>query len=77
MKINILAFGQVAEALKVDSFFIANIKDTEDLLKYLNLEFPQVKQMEFKIAVNKQIIHGNTNLRNNDTIALLPAFSGG
>lgn len=77
MKINIIAFGQVAEALKVDSFIVADIKDTEDLLKYLNLKFPQVQQMEFNIAVNKQIIHGNTIFSNNDTIALLPAFSGG
>lgn len=77
MKINILAFGQVAEAIKAENLVLDNVESTDELLKLLKIKFPQLQSMEYKLAVNKQMIHGNTILSNEDTIALLPPFSGG
>ena len=77
MKINILSFGQVAEALKADRLMLTDMDNTDRVLSYLLTAYPQLQTMEFTLAVNKQLIHGNTALKDDDTLALLPPFSGG
>jgi molybdopterin converting factor small subunit len=52
--------------------------DQTDHLRALLLEkYPQLEGVEFVFAVNRQIVHQNTWLGQNDEIALLPPFSGG
>jgi len=51
--------------------------NTDRVLSYLLTAYPQLQTMEFTLAVNKQLIHGNTALKDDDTLALLPPFSGG
>ncbi|HRD43543.1 MAG TPA: MoaD/ThiS family protein [Ferruginibacter sp.] len=77
MKINILSFGQVAEALKANQLLLTDMDNTDRVLSYLLTAYPQLQTMEFTLAVNKQLIHGNTALKDDDTLALLPPFSGG
>lgn len=77
MQINVLAFGQIAEAMNGESFTFSNINTTNDLIDYLMQQYASLKTFDFKIAVNKQIIHSNMPLKNHDTVALLPPFSGG
>ena len=77
MKINILSFGQVAEALNADQLLLSDMDNTDRVLDYLKSVYPQLQTMEFTRAVNKQLIHGNTALKDDDTLALLPPFSGG
>jgi sulfur-carrier protein len=36
-----------------------------------------VTGIKYSIAVNKQVIQNNTTLNPDDTVALLPPFSGG
>jgi molybdopterin converting factor small subunit len=33
--------------------------------------------MKFVVAVDKQIVHGDTELHDNTTVALLPPYAGG
>ena len=77
MKINILSFGQVAEALNADQLLLSDMDNTDRVLDYLKSVYPQLQTMEFTLAVNKPLIHGNTALKDDDTLALLPPFSGG
>lgn len=77
MKIQLLAFGQIAEITGKTAREMSGILDTNELIKILEEEFPVLAKTKFSIAVNKKIIQGNTVVNQNDTIALLPPFSGG
>jgi molybdopterin synthase sulfur carrier subunit len=77
MEINLLAFGQIAGITGKSAWKIPGVKDTNSLLKKLEEEFPALAKMKYSIAVNKKVIQENTTIYENDTIALLPPFSGG
>lgn len=77
MKINILAFGQVAEITGKNSWTFPDIKSTAEFTEKLLREYPDLKSVQYLIAVNKKIIQGDSKLHNGDTVALLPPFSGG
>ena len=77
MEINLLAFGQIAESTGKSAWKMDGIKDTNILIKKLEEQFPALVKMKYSIAVNKKVIQENTILNDNDTIALLPPFSGG
>lgn len=77
MEINLLAFGQITEITGKSAWKMAGIKDTNILIKNLEEQFPAFVKMKYSIAVNKKVIQENTAINENDTIALLPPFSGG
>lgn len=77
MEINILAFGQITEITGKSSWKISNINSTDELNKKLNELFPALATLKYAMAVNRQVIQQNIELKNEDTIALLPPFSGG
>ena len=77
MKINILVFGQLYDITKVSQLTIYEVNNTEQLTRKLIEQFPELSKLKFSIAVNKKIVQQNTILNNEDTVALLPAFSGG
>lgn len=77
MEINLLAFGQIAEITGKSTWKMTGIKDTNILIKKLEEQFPVLVKTNYSIAVNKKVIQENTILNDNDTIALLPPFSGG
>ncbi len=77
MKINILVFGQLYDITKVSQLTIYEVNNTEQLTRKLIEQFPELSKFKFSIAVNKKIVQQNTILNNEDTVALLPAFSGG
>lgn len=77
MEINILIFGQIADITGKSAWKMVGIKDTNELIKNLEEQFPALSTTSYSIAVNKKMIQGNTAFNENDTIALLPPFSGG
>lgn len=77
MKINVLVFGQIAEITGESNFSFSDINDTEEFMVRLINKYPQLQSLQFAVAVNKKIINQNTSLKNSDTVALLPPFSGG
>lgn len=77
MKINILAFGQLTDVFKKSSWSISDIHSTDELRSNLTMQFPELKTMNYSVAVNKKVIADNTELKDSDTVALLPPFSGG
>ena len=77
MEINLLVFGQLADITGRNSCKIADVPTTDDLLQKMITDFPALKSVSYSIAVNKVIIRENTLLADNDTVAILPPFSGG
>ena len=77
MKIKVLVFGQIAEIISNSEFTLLNIKNTDELTTEIKKQFPALTKINFRIAINKQIINSNTDLNENDEAALLPPFSGG
>jgi molybdopterin synthase sulfur carrier subunit len=77
MEIHLLAFGQIADIMGKSAWKMVGIKDTNELIKNLKEQFPALSTTSYSIAVNKKMIQENTILNQNDTIALLPPFSGG
>ncbi|MBI1783423.1 MAG: MoaD/ThiS family protein [Sphingobacteriales bacterium] len=76
MAINIVIFGSLTD-ITGSTLQLENIADTNALVSELNNRYPVLVNSKFMIAVNKKMIDTNTPLNNNDTIALLPPFSGG
>ena len=77
MEINIIAFGQIVELTGSQSWKISGVKNTDELMKKLAEQFPSLPKINFILAVNKNVIINNTELNTNDTVALLPPYSGG
>ncbi|MEO9004239.1 MAG: MoaD/ThiS family protein [Ginsengibacter sp.] len=77
MEINLLSFGQVADITGNDNLKIPDVKNTNELNEFLAKAWPQLQSIKYSIAVNKKIIRENTQLQDEDTVAILPPFSGG
>ena len=76
MPVNIIIFGQLTDIVG-NSLSMDNIRDTDSLVNTLNKLYPALAGTKYVIAVNKQVINGNTALSNDSLVALLPPFSGG
>ena len=77
MEIDIISFGKIAEFVVNQRITVDGINDTDQLKNYLEHSFPLLTTTKYKLAVNKTIIQTNTLLNNNDSVALMPPFSGG
>lgn len=76
MPVNIIIFGQIADITETDNLSVENIADTNQLVEHLTAAYPALRTAKYAIAVDKKIVKENTAL-NNNTVALLPPFSGG
>lgn len=77
MKINLLFFGQAADITGKAVWNFSGVNNTLELNEKLIENFPALQTIKYSIAVNKKIIRGKTELNNEDTVAILPPFSGG
>lgn len=77
MIIQLLAFGQVAEITGFTRTDLQDVKNSDQLNEFLQSKYPNLSTTSFSIAVNKKLVHGFTEFMPDDTIALLPPFSGG
>jgi len=77
MAIDILFFGSLVDATTVSNLTVVDLSDTNALRFYLETRYPALKTDKYFIAVNQQMIEGNTVLTTGDTVALMPPFSGG
>lgn len=73
--IKIISFGRLKEI--VGSNLELEAENSDELLNRLNEKFPLLKDLKLRIAVNQKIISENTDLKNNDVVALMPPYSGG
>jgi molybdopterin converting factor subunit 1 len=76
-KIRVLFFGRLRDVVGTNEIIASDIKDIEDLKRYLFEKFPKLKGEIFSVALNYEIIHTNENLKDNDEVALIPPVAGG
>lgn len=67
----------LAEKLPQSEFKFPGQKDSDHLLKALKENYPVLKDLNFSLAVDRQMVNQNIPLKGNEEIALLPPFSGG
>ncbi|MFC4211258.1 MoaD/ThiS family protein [Pedobacter lithocola] len=77
MEINILSFGKIAEFITINSLHVDEIFDTDSLKQHLEKTYPKLKEIKYKLALNKQIVQQNHKLLSGDVVAIMPPFSGG
>lgn len=77
MNLNIKYFGLLAEITQCSEETIEFSKTrVSDLLEVLYERYPELKEKDFQVAQNNEIVSKEANLINTE-IALLPPFSGG
>lgn len=75
--VSIRAFGMIAEKIGSGQIQLTGISSVDELRDSLFEKFPDLKNMKFSIAINKQLASGNAPIPADSEIALLPPFSGG
>lgn len=77
MHINIKYFGQIAEVTKTEG---ENIEFSghlvSELIEVLNEKYNELKNRDFQVAQNQELVSEDTKLTGAE-IALLPPFAGG
>ncbi len=76
-KITVRAFGMIAEKIGSGQIQLLGISSIEELRNSLFNQFPDLQNMKFSIAINKQLASGDAPIPEGSEIALLPPFSGG
>ncbi len=77
MGINILSFGSLTDVTGSSNFSMPVAPDTDALTEALKKQFPALADKKFILAINAVTVQNNTALKENDTVAILPPFSGG
>jgi molybdopterin synthase sulfur carrier subunit len=77
MELQIISFGKIAEVIQSQQLEVLDLSNTDELKLYLEKSFPVLSKMKYKLALNKTIVQENLELKNNDTVAIMPPFSGG
>lgn len=77
MQLNIKYFGLIAEITKCDEETLEFTKSTiSDLKNILFGKYPELKNKDFQVAQNQEIVINDTIVSGKE-LALLPPFSGG
>lgn len=77
MSIEVLAFGQIAEIIGEAKLEFSEVGCVDELVNRLRNIYPQLRSIDYRIAVNKKLAISTAGLKDGDTVALLPPFSGG
>ena len=77
MKIKILFFGSLVEKTGVKEMMLDHQGDLGSLKEKLYDDYPAIKELTFKLAINTELINFNKELNDGDVVALLPPFAGG
>ncbi|KLT64334.1 MoaD/ThiS family protein [Pedobacter sp. BMA] len=77
MEIELISFGRISEFIPNQKIQINGIETTSGLQNYLEKTFPQLAGMKYKLALNKNLVQQESEIRNGDSIAIMPPFSGG
>jgi molybdopterin converting factor small subunit len=77
IRIHLKAFGMLAEKMGTDSLEIENPGSSEVLKRQLLAQFPELKDMTFRMALDRKVLQADTDISQGQEIALLPPFSGG
>ncbi len=75
-KVRVLFFGAAQEiAGKADEEL--NAGDTASLRREILDRYPAMRNISFRMALNRTLLREESDLRDDDLIAILPPFQGG
>lgn len=77
MSIQVMLFGQLTDITGTNFLEIEGVEDTQSLQQKIHTLFPALAAASYRIAVDKILVNGNTDLPAGASVALLPQFSGG
>ena len=77
MKINVLFFGILSEITEKQNLELTDIVNLRALQSHLWKTYPEIKDMDYRFAINKEIVNGKVEFKDGDEVALLPPFAGG
>ena len=77
MKITVLFFGVLTETASTSVKVYRDVGTLGDLELRLSDDFPGIRNYEFRISLNGEIVNEDAVLKDGDEIALLPPFAGG
>jgi sulfur-carrier protein len=77
MAVQVMVFGRLTDIFGGTSVTVEAVPDTNQLVGLLNQRYPALVNAPYIVAVDKQVITGNTVLTDHSTVALLPPFAGG
>ena len=75
VRVKVKVFGSLQEIC--DAEFFMEAQDSQTLVAMLMDKHPALCGRKLLIAVNNSIIQENTVLQEQDTVALMPPYSGG
>lgn len=76
--IKVRLYGLLQERANKDLIHIDGlIRNSDDLLNAIHIEYPSIKEVKYVLSINRTIVKEQTNVTPSDEIALLPPFSGG
>ena len=78
MKLRIKYFGSIAEKIGFESEILQmNEPYTSGNLTTFLTEKYQLQNMNWRLAVNQELLYSSVELKEDDELALLPPFAGG
>jgi molybdopterin converting factor small subunit len=79
MEIRIKYFGMLSELVGKDHeiMVLEPGSNAMELKEQLFDKYSELKNYDYKLAINLDLIDGNPELKNNDEVAFLPPYAGG
>jgi molybdopterin synthase sulfur carrier subunit len=77
MHIGIVSFGKISEFIGNQKVEIPGLSNSDELKVYLEETYPKLKNLKYRLALNNKLVHKNLPVADNDTVAIMPPFSGG
>ena len=77
MQVEVILFGQLTDITRQEKILIADVADTDELVKAIEQQYPGMAGIKYVIAADKKLISKNTVINEKTELALLPPFSGG
>lgn len=77
MQINVIFFGVLSDVVGKNMLTIQDTDNMTDLKRKLIINYPDLIDYTYRMAVNQQMVEDNHRLFNNDIVAIMPPFAGG
>jgi len=77
MEVKVFFFGGLAEITGEGCIRVPEVRDTDELIARLQVQYQALSQTRYRVVVNNRMIQENTSLDQQAEVALLPPFSGG
>ena len=75
--IEVMFFGQLADATGVLSVMVEEVGNTDMLIQMMKQRYPALESSTYMIAVNNAMVTENSIVTPGSKIAFMPPFSGG